>query len=198
MNRQLALIATAIGAIAAMATPLSASATTLTMEEFVPPETAIEGSSSNVAIKHLPEGLGGGSLHCESLTITGKITENGEGTVAAAGTGGTSKGCSQTDEAGKKHEATFTNPALTELSTTETGTGSINLTFQVDLPNIKAECHFVSHTGTFDYLPGSDELEVTAARLTATQELCENEEEAVTFTGNFTLTTEGGGTVALK
>ena len=193
MAKKLTLLAMAVAALAALVVPATASAVQLT-EEGVPASGTIIGTSTNAKTTNLPEGLGGGSLTCEKIATKGTIEENGPETVKGSGSSGTFTNCVQTDEAGKKHEITVTSPGFS-LSTTEAnmGTGSIELTFIVDLPNIKAECHFVSHVGTLTYETGSDTLHVASVRLTATQELCENEEGGgIKFEGDFTLETEDG------
>jgi len=128
-----------------------------------------------------------GKFTCKAMTITMEVNTNGASTFQLVGKGqGTSSSCSI---GGKP--STNTDFTLTLLHSATVGSGTINLTFISHVLNVT--CHFASPNMPFTYTSGGDTIKITNGDLKGTPAAC----EPALFNAEFTIETEGGGSVIL-
>ena len=164
MIKKLTLLAMAVGAIAALAAPGIASATTLTSEgNVIPPETAITGTADNAEVRLETETETFGTLECEEIMLGGEVTKNEGGTAEGQGAGeSTTSGC--TLEGGPSvtvHDIEIIHLSSSEVMG-ETGTGKFSAKYSADLPG-GVTCNFNTggEVGVFHFVLGTDKLIIT-------------------------------------
>ncbi|HYC81844.1 MAG TPA: hypothetical protein VEB65_08660, partial [Solirubrobacterales bacterium] len=146
------------------------------------------GASTNPLITN----TGLGKVECASLSVSAEVLKNSEKEVKAKGTSGEAKTCKGT-EGSEVLPLTITEPELLSLVTTGKDSGTLGLTFVVDLGPFS--CHFEGE-GSFSYATGTDVLNVAGVEL-KTNEICESGEGAPLFEGDFTMATANGSPVTI-
>jgi len=185
MAKKLSLLLAAI-AVVAFAVPAFASAAPAVTEggALVEPGALIQGT--NIGAVTTETSLG--KLSCNTVTLTGELTNNSGSTVRGIGVG---QGSASTCNVGGK-SITITDITLGELHSATVGSGTINVTFVADLPN-NVTCHFESPNMPFTYTSGGDVVKVVKGDLKGTPAAC----EPGLLSGEFTIETDGGGALVL-
>jgi hypothetical protein len=188
MGKKLILLGMVVAAFAAFAIPAAASASPVLKEggtALVAPVT-INGVSHNAVTTNTALG----TLECEEVGITAKVTENSGSSIKANGEAGKTATCFA-----EGTPLTVTNPELHNLVTTGGDAGTLGLSFTADVGPF--ECPFAG-TGAFGYTTGSDVLNISGIALASTAEICEPEEGSPVFSGDFTITTTNGTAVTVN
>jgi hypothetical protein len=181
MIKKLTLLAMAIAAIGAFAVPAMASAAqalTMPAGTLVSPGTGLVGTSHNTTTA-----TSLGKLECETVELTGEVTENSGTTFAGKGSGSTSGKCFLVKGETKK-EIKITHIVLNSLMSEEGSKANVNFSFEADLPTIT--CTFSTGAGgvTATYVNGGSVLKLTNQTLGGGA--CGNG----TINGEFTVTTD--------
>jgi hypothetical protein len=159
MLKKLTLLGMAIAAMAALVAPATAGATELTEGGARVPvgsEITLTQDPSNHVIT---ESTTLGEIKCNSITIHGKVTKNDGSEVVGSGTEGTAAPCFVEGEEG----AEVTSVTGT-IASHESGKGTANFNFVIDIPNLPEACTFTTPSpanGTF--VTGSNTIEFPAA-----------------------------------
>lgn len=156
MGRRLTLLAimASLATLAAPALAAAAPAITRPAGILVPKEFEITGTSTNTKVK-TPLG----TIGCGKFTTHAVIEENtGTKVRSGAGPAGTATECSLSGMA-----VQVTKLQLRDLISLVAGSGSVSLTFEVDLPLLT--CHFEGDAIPFTYAAGGAAIQVNGALL---------------------------------
>lgn len=171
-------------AVVAFAVPAVANAgpqLTMPPGTLIAPGTFVVGTSTDVTMQ-----TSFGLLSCKKITVTVKVTRNDGVAIHAEGAG-----VSTTTECflGGTKKIEITNLNVSTFSSTVTGSGQVNFTFEADLPN-SIVCHFETPaagiTFTYPSSPASDVITSAKQKLVAKPPVCQPAE----FKGTFTLETD--------
>ena len=165
MIKKLTLLAMAVGAVAALAAPGVAGATTLTSEgEVVPPETPIVGTADDTEVRLELETEIFGTLECEEIVLNGEVTKNEGGTAEGKGAGeSTANGCTflEPERSVLLHDIEVIHLSSSEVMG-ETGTGKFSAKFSADYPfGFTCQYNTGGENGVFHFVLGTDKLIIT-------------------------------------